>query len=287
MQNTHVKRRIDFARQMANFILAFDGIQAIVIAGSVARGYADEYSDIEIPIFWETLPDDATRHAIVSALHAEFLYAYDGPACEDQLLIDGLQVDLWHVTVAHQEATMEAILRDHNFDFGGLNALDTIRFCIPLYGDEIVQSWKRRAQEYPDELAEKIVQEHLDSFSVSSLFILAQRDNPTGFYAQLSFLQQEIFLVLLALNRKYFPTFKWLYPVLESMQVKPEDIDWRFRQAYKASYGEATADTKRLLEETLHLVERQFPQMDISSTYRRLAYTRTNHSEEIDLPPSL
>ncbi|HEX2993250.1 MAG TPA: hypothetical protein VHP14_00405, partial [Anaerolineales bacterium] len=90
MQNTHVQRRIDFAQQLANPLLTFDGIQAIVIAGSVARGYADEYSDLEIPIFWETLPDDATRHAIVSALHAEFLYAYDGPACEDQLLIDGL-----------------------------------------------------------------------------------------------------------------------------------------------------------------------------------------------------
>ncbi|HMB21415.1 MAG TPA: nucleotidyltransferase domain-containing protein [Anaerolineales bacterium] len=278
MQNTHVQRRIDFARQLANSILAFDGIQAIVIAGSVARGYADAYSDIEIPIFWETLPDDATRHAIVSALHAEFLYAYDGPACEDQLLIDGLQVDLWHVTVAHQEATMDAVLRGHNLEFGGLNALDTIRFCIPLYGDEIVQIWKRRAQEYPDELAEKIVQEHLGSFSISSLFILAQRENPTGFYAQLSFLQQEIFLVLLALNRKYFPTFKWLYPVLESMQVKPEDMDRRFRQAYKVSYAEATANTKLLLEETLHLVEGQFPQLDTATVHRRLGYVRVKHS---------
>jgi predicted nucleotidyltransferase len=28
------------------------GIKAIVLAGSVARDYADEYSDVEIPIFW-------------------------------------------------------------------------------------------------------------------------------------------------------------------------------------------------------------------------------------------
>lgn len=279
MQNTHVKWRIDFARQLAKSLMTFDGIKAIVIAGSVARGYADEYSDIEIPIFWETLPDDETRHKIVAALHAEFLYGYDGPACEDQIIIAGLQVDLWHVTVAQQEATLEAVLRDHDLDFGGLNALDTVRFCIPLYGQELVETWKQRAQEYPQALAEKIIREHLDSFSTANLFILAQRDNPTAFYAQLSFLQQEVFLVLLALNCRYFPTLKWLYPALESMPIKPESIDRRFRQAYKIPYTEVVADMKLLLEETLRLVEKQFPQIDTTPVHRRLNYVRTAHDE--------
>jgi hypothetical protein len=277
MPTPHSQWRIEFAEQLAKQLVAFEGIKAIVIAGSVARDYADEYSDLEIPVFWETLPDDTTRHAIVSALHGEFLYKYDGPAREDQLLVEGLQVDLWHIAVEHQEAILEAVLRGQQSDLGSLNALDTIRFCIPLYGHELVQSWKRRAQEYPDELAERIIQEHLASFSTAELFIQAQRNNPTAFYAQLSFLQQEIFLVLLALNRRYFPTFKWLYRALESMPVKPEAISQRFRQAYEASHPEAIADTKRLLEETLHLVERQFPQIDTAPIYHRLSYMRAAH----------
>jgi hypothetical protein len=263
---------------LAKQLLTFNGIQAIVVAGSVARGYADEYSDVEIPIFWERLPEDATRHAIVNTLHAEFLYEYDGPAREDQLLIDGLQVDLWHITRQHQKEVIESVLRGQTLDLGGLNALDTLRSCIPLYGHELVESWKRRAQEYPDELAKQIVQEHLASFGTADLFIQAQRDNPTAFYAQLSFLQQEVFLVLLALNRRYFPTFKWLYQVLESMPVKPEAISQRFRRAYEIPYADALADTKRILEETLPLVERQFPQMDITPVYRRLAYVRAAHT---------
>jgi hypothetical protein len=280
MQNPHIKWRIDFARHLAKCLVAFEGIKAIVVAGSVARDYADEYSDLEIPIFWETLPDDATRHAIVAALHAEFLYAYDGPACEDQLMINGLQVDLWHIAIAHQEAILEAVLHEHRYDLGSLNALDTIRFCIPLYGHAIVQNWKRRAQEYPDELVEQVIQDHLDSFNTGELFILAQRNNPTAFYAQLSFLQQEVFLILLALNRRYFPTFKWLYRALESMQVKPEAVDQRFRRTYEVSYEEAIADTKSILEETLHLVERQFPQMDTAPIYRHLTYVRAAHFDQ-------
>jgi hypothetical protein len=277
MLNTHAKWRTDFARQIAKCLVAFEGVKAIVVAGSVARGYADEYSDIEIPLYWEMLPDDATRHAIVSALKGEFLYGYDGPACEDQLLVNGFQVDLWHIAIADEESTLKAVIHEHHFDLSSLNALDTIRCCIPLYGHEIVQKWKDMAQEYPNELAEQIIQEHIVSFSTGELFILAKRDNPTAFYARLSFLQQEIFMVLLALNRSYFPTFKWLYQALASMQVKPDAISERFRHAYQVSYQEAFADTKLILEETLHLVERQFPQMDTAQIYHHLTYARTAH----------
>lgn len=283
MPNIHAQWRIDFARQLAKSLVAFDGIRAIVIAGSVARDYADEYSDLEIPIFWETLPDDTTRHAIVAAVHAEFLYPYNGPAREDQLLINGFQVDLWHVAAAHQEEILEAVLEARQLDLGNLNALDTIRYCIPLYGNELVQSWKQRAQQYPDKLAEQIVQEHIASFGVGELFIQTQRKNPTAFYAQLSFLQQEIFLVLLALNRRYFPTFKWLYQALESLQIKPEALGERFRQAYEIPYAAAIADTKLVLEETLHLVEAQFPQMDTAPVHRRLTYVRAAHEKPVNL----
>jgi len=170
-----------------------------------------------------------------------------------------------------------------------LNALDTIRSCIPLFGHEVVQKWKLRAQEYPQELAEKIIREHLAAFSIGELSILARRHNPTAFYSRLSFLQQEAFLVLLALNRMYFPTLKWLYPALESMQVKPEAIDRRFRKAYEAPYGEAIEDIKAILEETVQLVERQFPQMDTALVYRRLYYARAAHNanEHLDSPAEL
>ena len=140
MQNPHTKWRIDFAQQLAKHLARFDGIKAIVIAGSVARDFADEYSDIEMPVFWETLPDDTTRHEIVKALNAEFLYAYDGPAHEDQLLINGIQVDLWHISTRHEEEILESVLHEHHFDLSTLNALDTIRSCIPLNGHEIVQN---------------------------------------------------------------------------------------------------------------------------------------------------
>jgi hypothetical protein len=275
MPNPHAEWRIAFARRLTGQLVTFTGVQAVVIGGSVARGFADANSDIEIPVFWESLPSDPTRHTIVRALGAEFVFAYDAPSYEDQLLIDGHQVDLWHIAVANQEAILRAVLLEHRSDLSSLNAMDTVRSCIPLYGDGIVQEWKRLANEFPDDLARKIIDEHMVSLSLEQLSLMAQRDNPTGFYAELTHLQQEVFLILLALNRMYFPTFKWMYPTLDNMRLKPDSIGRRFRRVFGESYPVAIAGTRSILEETLRLVEGGFPHLDMRPAFRRLAYQRT------------
>jgi len=274
MTNPHTQWRLDIARQLAEQIRAFPGVQAIVVGGSVARGYADAYSDLELPIFWDDLPTDVTRLALVAALRGEFLHGYDGPALEDQLLIDGFQVDLWHHTVAAEEAVFKAVLEDYSTDFGDSNFMDTIRACIPLYGDVIIQQWKQQAALYPEALALKNIQQHIVAFDAAQLAVVAYRDNPTVFYTAISRLQEAMFLVLLALNRLYFPTFKWMYQVLATMSLKPVDVEPRFRQAFRLPYADAVQDTTRLLHETLALVERLFPHLDTTAVARRLAYTR-------------
>lgn len=281
MKNQHAVWRIDLARKLAQSISLFQGVQAIVVAGSVARGYADEYSDLEIPVFWDALPDDTKRHALINRLNASLVYAFDGPSAEDQLLIQGVQVDLWHVSVAGQDAIIQAVLGGHSLDLGSLNAMDTIRSCIPLYGHELVRGWKEQARLYPEELAKQIVREHIACFKVAGLSVLAARDNPTAFYGELCHLHQEMFLVLLALNQSYFPTYKWLLRALETMQVKPENMDQRLRRVFNLPYQEAIADTKKLLEEIIELVEQQFPGLDTSAVRRQLGYARAVHLKPV------
>jgi hypothetical protein len=283
MDTDHIAWRLGVAERLAAHISALPGVRAIAVGGSVAHGYADAYSDLELPIFWESLPGDDTRHALVAALGAEFLYGYDGPSLEDQLLIRGFQVDLWHVTIAKEEATIDGVLRGYSTALGDSNFMDTVRACIPLYGEAIIRGWKERARDYPDELALRAIRERLPAFQISQLAVAAQRDNPTEFYAGLSQLQQALFLVLLALNRAYFPTFKWMYRVLESLAVKPADVAQRLHRTFAVPYPEAVADMARLLDETLALVEQRFPQLDTSRARRRLAYTRAAYAKPAEI----
>ena len=90
-------------------------------------------------------------------------------------------------------------------------------------------------------------------------------------------------MILLALNGQYFPTFKWIYPVLANLPVKPLACEERFRQAYLAAPADAAVDTVRLVTETLRLVQKAFPQLDIAPALARLKLTRTFHSKPVHL----
>jgi hypothetical protein len=279
----HTNWRLQLARQLAGRIRAFDGVQAIIVGGSVARGYADAYSDLELALFWDALPDDDARQALVAALGATFLRPYDGPAREDQLLIHGFQVDLWHQTVAHEEGVLRAVLEGYSTDLGDSNFMDTVRACITLYGEALIREWKRLAAAYPDELAVCNIREQLRAFETSQLALLAHRDNPSVFYAQICRLQQAVFLVLLALNGQYFPTYKWMYRAMAAMPLKPQNVAVRFRRAFQAPYAQAIADTIRVLHETLDLVTQRYPQIDAGPVRRRLDVARTAHDHPVEL----
>jgi predicted nucleotidyltransferase len=72
----HCKWRIELAKQICEKLKFIEGVKAIVIGGSVARGYADIYSDLEILIFWDKMPHDSIRKLIVKDLNAKFFFIY-------------------------------------------------------------------------------------------------------------------------------------------------------------------------------------------------------------------
>jgi hypothetical protein len=279
--------RLDFAKQLAVKIRAFAGLQAIAAGGSVARGYADEYSDFELLLFWDSLPDDDTRHAIIETLKADFLYGYDGPSQEDQLLIQNFQVDLWHNTLAKDEAVIQAVLQDFSTDLGDSNFMDTLRSCIPLHGEVILQDWKRRAQQYPAELAVRNITKNISTLDMSRLAVSAHRDNPHLFYSDIVRLQQAVFMILLALNGEFFPTFKWIFRSLAAMPIKPQRVGQRFRQMFAKPYDEAITEIRQIMNETLDLVKRYYPGVGTSAARRRLAYVRMAHTEPVRLENEL
>jgi predicted nucleotidyltransferase len=272
--NPHQAWRMALAQRLTDTLTRFDGVRAVVVAGSVGRGFADAYSDIELPIFWQYPPDDALRYSVIQSLDGELIFGYDGPSKEDQLRIDGVQMDLWHVSLQDEEAVLRQVLEEYSLDLSASNALDTLRSCIPLYGQEIVQAWKERAQVYPNELAIRMVTAYIGSFNINDLSLAVRREDPIGFHFHLTRQQQAVFLVLLALNRRYFPTFKWLYQTLVDMPLKPAQVEQRMRAAYNLPKDEAVDQTRQILIETLHLVETHFPLIDTSQPHRRVTVVR-------------
>ena len=282
-QNLHGKWRLEAARQIARRLRGIEGLRAVIVAGSVARGYADEYSDLELPLFWDELPSDATRHAVIRALEADFLRPYNGPAQEDNLLINGFQVDLWQCSVPFEEDTLDDVLQRYSTDLGASNFMDTVRTCIPLVGEVLIANWKQRASTYPEPLAVRNLQEQLPHFEIGHLMIHALRDNPALVYERISDMQQHLFLVLLALNHAYFPSPKWLYRTIEALPVQPVQAAQRMRQVFQLGQVQAAQAMIDLLSETLALVKQAYPQIDIAPTQCALTPRRAAHPQPVRL----
>lgn len=260
--NPHVAWRLDLARDLNEHLSPFAGIRAVVVAGSVARGWSDAYSDLEMILYWDMLPDPDTYAAIMAALRASFRYPPAHPGHDSAWLIDGFPVDVWNLTVASAEATMDSVLIDHSVDLIANNVLDTIQACTPLAGNDLIEGWKQRVSVYPEPLTIRFLERYLAHFHLRHLAFAARRDNPTAFYHTLSDIQCSLFLVLLALNGAWFPTYKWLYQALGRMPVAPPGVGPRFRQMYRESPVAATDQLRDVLAETLTIVETTVPHLE-------------------------
>jgi len=54
--NAECRRRLDVAGTVAPIYAADRDVAVVIVGGSVARGTADRFSDLELGIFWSTAP---------------------------------------------------------------------------------------------------------------------------------------------------------------------------------------------------------------------------------------
>ncbi|SDG79800.1 hypothetical protein SAMN04487975_101516 [Planococcus glaciei] len=260
--NQHGKWRLELAQNLSKQLSDFSGVHAVAAGGSVARGYADAYSDLELLVYWNHQPDAETRLAVFNCLNAERRYPKMDVGYDSAYLIDGFPVDVWHRTMEQEEAAADKVLNGFSTDLDAGNVLDTIRFAIPLYGVDYLEQIKECVEQYPDGLAVEFLKRFLPHFHLRQLLYAARRDNPTAFYSILNSILDGLFVVLLAMNRSYFPTYKWFYKRLAELPVVPEQIDFRLRQLYVEPPLSAVKQLKAILEETVALAERLYPQVD-------------------------
>lgn len=260
--HSEVHWRREFAREIVAVLPPLPDLRAVMIGGSVARGYSDPYSDIELLFFWDRPPDRETRETIVQQWQAERRLPATHPSYDSALVVRGVPVDLWQRTVTDEEALLDRVLRDHSRDLTANADIDMVATGLPLRGADLIQDWQGRTATYPEELALGFLREQLPNFHMRQLGLAAVRDNPTAFHHTLTDLHCTLFLVLLALNGSYFPTFKWLYRRLDALPCVPSEVTARLRQMFSEPPSVAAMQLHDLLRETLALVEAHSPRLD-------------------------
>ena len=287
---------LDLARAAAGAYTDNPNVRAVMVGGSVARGCADEFSDVEIGIFWRTPPSDAERMEAVSRMGGEvwkFEPFCHGRAGEHLGLSEATLESEWHqgtamvspihLTIEAAEERIGALIdgldtASHNYEFAA-----AIHYGVPLYGDALIEEWKRRVGAFPTRLAVKLVQENLWLGPWFNWAGYSERIDHLVVMQHLIWMQQRIVSILAALNREYLPSleYKWVGWFIDRLSIKPADCALRLKATFgKGDLSEAACELVELGMEVVDLVEDNLPEVNEMSLFKAHPSVDTSWARE-------
>ncbi len=286
MTNKATEWRLDFAQRMARIYSENPKVQVVVISGSVSRGQADGYSDIELDLFWQEPPTEAERLRPVERVNGRLimLAPYEGEEWSEDYTVNGVQMDLSNFLVATMERYITEVLAGDTAVLKHLR-MAAIQQAIPLYGHEQVQKWQAQIH-YPDILGQKVVQQNL-RFEALGVWYLRQTLLARGDLLMLHDIfcrmQQRVLGALCGLNRIFIhhPNYKWQDDLIAQMTLKPANLAERLKQVFLIQPAEGIVVLHELLEETIALVQENMPAVDVSRSYEAIRWQR----QPIDTAP--
>lgn len=247
-------------------------IIAMLVTGSVAKGVADDSSDIDIIMYYDELPGEAAFEAFRQAAFDSGGGFYGGNAQDGFALfqyVDGIRHDFAHAKLIETETLIAEFLSEPDLEDNNKQImLDGVLTGVPLKGAEITQKWKEQLANYPPQLGEMLVKKHLRFRPHWVLQKMGVERNEIIFlHEEMLNAVQNIFGVLCGLNQLYHPgKIKGLHYTVAKMQRTPPRVASRLPALFEVDRQTAVNDLKLLIEETIDLVETHLPQIDTAPT---------------------
>ncbi|HEY9634016.1 MAG TPA: nucleotidyltransferase domain-containing protein [Coleofasciculaceae cyanobacterium] len=276
--NEASEQRFAIAKRNAAAYLTIPKVRAIGVAGSVARGQADAYSDIDMSIYYEELPSEEELKVAYEQNQGSDYRVYanerESGAVVEQYFVQGIKCDFGHVTIERFEGDMEMLLEQCDPDNLELKVLEGIVDMLPLHGAELIERWKAKVANYPDKLAQAMVRKNLN---FRPLWVLrnygVEREDVLFLSDEFLTAAKNIMGVLSGLNRFYHPVnaapFKGMDKFIQKMTIAPNNLSPRLKQLFQEEPHIAMNQLGELIEETFSLVEKHMSEVDTTEAWKR------------------
>lgn len=271
---------VALARRIVQPYTQLPTCKAAMVTGSAAKGLSDNYSDLDLTIYYQDELPNEDALAQIRQQHGApdrkwllgdraeggFAEAYD---------LHGIEVQIGHTTIATWEADMAKVLLELDCDSPLQKAMEGTLACQALYGEAYIGAWKERLTAYPPALAEAMVKKHLAFFPIWGLEPHFRTRHATIWYYQtLVEAAQNIVGVLAGLNHLYFTTFQFkrMGRFFQQMDIAPPNLAARMERLFGDDQPNALAEVEGLVAETITLVEIHMPTIDTMRAKRRLGW---------------
>jgi hypothetical protein len=263
-------QRLALAQQLAPYYCDNPKVAAVLVEGSVARGCADLFSDIDLSVYWKAVPTEREREDIsnrAGGRHVQlFPYNEDKACWSDAYDVGGVSIDVRHVDVEATHHILTDVLERSDPSLPKQQHIAALLSALPLADSAAVLThWQQQAQVYPRELSIAMVQAHLLFRPAWEQEKLAERGDLLALYESFCTTEKEVLLVLMGLNRIYFPGWQWVDRLTKQMRIAPTSLAARFKQLFGIVSIDPLASVYQLhdlIEETFHLVQTHLSELD-------------------------
>jgi predicted nucleotidyltransferase len=262
------QERLDIARELLAAMELEDA--DVALTGSVARGVADHYSDIELMIWVDELPSVIACETILAEAGAEV--DPSSSALIDSIITkswyEGMLIETaWH-TRDNLDHQIKTVISGENTDHWALVWVWHVVHALPLTEAAMIRQWQRRLRSYPEPLRRALIENGTSAWSEATWYPLsivntavlgeraaARLGGGMALAGRLHVELERMLRVLFAVNRQWEPDFKWIAHESERLPLKPPRMLERMDHVFaKASPIERTHLCLRLIIDTLQLV---------------------------------
>jgi hypothetical protein len=268
------EKRREIAERVVEGLAARTDLRAALLAGSVARGMADEHSDIDLLNYYDELPDQERFGQVMCDAGGERIGDLGHPRPEGfgvRYRFDGIEVQSGAQLISELDRRLGRI-EAGDVDWITAKVAMGLMEGSPLHGVDLVREWRSRAR-YPEPLRSREVDANLGWFPIWALDQhLASRDAELFRRQMLLEGAFKVVAVLSAVNRLYFTTFQFKRAGVhvDRMTVKPDRLAERLDRVANAAPGEAADELRKLVDETKAIVRRELPEADVDPPWQPL-----------------
>lgn len=261
------KQRIELAKRNLKMFKHLD-IAAAMVTGSVAKGYADDNSDIDTIINLDKKLTQDEFDKIVADAKASGGDLYNGTPEEGfsvYYYIDGIKCDFGIGDYRETEKLIDEMLEKPEVDLIKHLQVAGIMDGYDLYGSELISTWRSKAVQFPHELQIMMIN-HFKKFHPKWVMekMAVERGDILFYNESVVEIIGNIIGILCGLNKMYHPgKLKGVEYTISKMKIKPKDFFERYNNIFSIEKTKAVKELYKLIDETLDLAGKYLPQVDI------------------------
>ena len=258
-------------------------VAAVLLGGSVSRNWDDEYSDIELFVFWKEGPTDADRTFPINSVNGTVIdfHPFEEEEWSETYVTDGVKLEISNFLTSTIQNIVNDVILGFDTDLDKQCLVSAIYDGIPLYGEEIISNLKKKVEVYPKDLSVGMINDNIYLGNRwNNREALLKREDWLMLYKVIVSVQTNLMGILFGLNRIYVhhPAFKWQKHSLEAMKIAPHNAFNRFKSILLTHPKESVSELEEIIQEVYELIRTEYPSIDLSEVIDKSLSLRTKNN---------